>query len=324
MEIYVYFLLIIKQVMKVNQKIFLVGCPRSGTTLLQQMLNAHSQVAITPETHFMRLFWQKSNYYGNLAEDKNYSRLISDLVSLPEFTEMELHPDNFYQLAFQIHRDYGNLFNLLLEQFAKLKKAQVVGEKTPHHLRYIEPIYKFFPSALFIHIIRDPRAVVNSWRKVNWSSGTIIGDTKIWQEDMRIINNLPTQIKSSLLTVFYEKLVLESEKTLTKICSFIGVEFEPEMLNFHKINTSLVNVEREPWKVNAKRPLNPELIKYWQSELSVSMVLDIESVVWNDMIRLEYQLNNPLFKLLFRSSKLYLSQKRSKIKQWIKILINKN
>jgi hypothetical protein len=237
---------------------------------------------------------------------------------------MELHPDNFYQLAFQIHRDYGNLFNLLLEQFAKLKKAQVVGEKTPHHLRYIEPIYKFFPSALFIHIIRDPRAVVNSWRKVNWSSGTIIGDTKIWQEDMRIINNLPTQIKSSLLTVFYEKLVLESEKTLTKICSFIGVEFEPEMLNFHKINTSLVNVEREPWKVNAKRPLNPELIKYWQSELSVSMVLDIESVVWNDMIRLEYQLNNPLFKLLFRSSKLYLSQKRSKIKQWIKILINKN
>ena len=302
MEIYVYFLLIIKQVMKVNQKIFLVGCPRSGTTLLQQMLNAHSQVAITPETHFMRLFWQKSNYYGNLAEDKNYSRLISDLVSLPEFTEMELHPDNFYQLAFQIHRDYGNLFNLLLEQFAKLKKAQVVGEKTPDHLRYIEPIYKFFPSALFIHIIRDPRAVVNSWRKVNWSSGTIIGDTKIWQEDMRIINNLPTQIKSSLLTVFYEKLVLESEKTLRKICSFIGVEFEPEMLNFHKINTSLVNVEREPWKVNAKRPLNPELIKYWQSELSVSMVLDIESVVWNDMIRLEYQLNNPLFKLLFRSS----------------------
>lgn len=324
MEIHVYFLLIIKQVMKVNQKIFLVGCPRSGTTLLQQMLNAHSQVAITPETHFMRLFWQKSNYYGNLAEDKNYSRLISDLVSLPEFTEMELHPDNFYQLAFQIHRDYGNLFNLLLEQFAKLKKAQVVGEKTPHHLRYIEPIYKFFPSALFIHIIRDPRAVVNSWRKVNWSSGTIIGDTKIWQEDMRIINNLPTQIKSSLLTVFYEKLVLESEKTLKKICSFIGVEFEPEMLNFHKINTSLVNVEREPWKVNAKRPLNPELIKYWQSELSVSMVLDIESVVWSDMIRLEYQLNNPLFKLLFRSSKLYLSQKRSNIKQWIKILINKN
>ncbi|MDJ0553989.1 MAG: sulfotransferase [Microcoleaceae cyanobacterium MO_207.B10] len=308
--------------MKVNQKIFLVGCPRSGTTLLQQMLDTHSQVAITPETHFMRLFWEKSSYYGDLAEDDNYHKLISDLVAFPEFTEMELHPDNFRQLAFQTDRNYGSLFNLLLEQFAELKKAEVVGEKTPHHLKYIEPISKFFPSALFIHIIRDPRAVVNSWRKVSWSTGNIIGDARIWHRDMSIINSLPNQIQPSLLNVYYEKLVLEPEKTLTKICNFIGIEFETEMLNFHGRNTLSVNVEREPWKANAKRPLNPELISNWQSKLSVSMVLDIEAIVWTNMIPLGYQLKSPLLKLLFRSSKLYLSQKRSQIKQQIKTLIN--
>lgn len=65
------------------------------------------------------------------------------------------------------------------------------------------------------------------------------------------------------MIVFYEKLVLEFEKILKKICSFIGVEFELEMLNFYKINILLVNVEREFWKVNVKWFLNLELIKYW-------------------------------------------------------------
>lgn len=301
----------------------MVGCPRSGTTLLQEMLDTHSQIAIAPETHFMRLFWQKKDVYGNLYEDENYYKLIADIIALPEFTEMELNQDKFRQLALEKNRDYGSLFNLLLEEFAVLKKAQIVGEKTPHHLRYIEPIYKFFPSALFINIIRDPRAVVNSWRKVYWSTGSIIGDARIWHKDMNIINHLPIQIKPSVLTIYYEKLVLESEKTLQNICDFIGVEFEPRMLNFYQRNTSSVNVEREPWKANAKQPLNPELINRWQSELSASMILDIETLVWNDMIRIGYKLNSNLFKLLFRLSKLFLSQKRSQIKQQIKTLINK-
>lgn len=309
--------------MQVNQKIFLVGCPRSGTTLLQQMLNAHAQIAIAPETHFMRLFWEKSRFYGNLSDDQNYNQLISEIVALPEFSEMGLEVDNFREAAWNINRDYGSLFDLLLEKFAELKKTQIVGEKTPHHLRYIEPIYDFFPKALFINIVRDPRAVINSWRKVSWSSGNIIDDTRVWQEDMSIINNLPRQIQQSLLTIYYEKLVLESESTLKQICNFIGVEFQPEMLNFYEKNSQLVNVEREPWKINAKRPLNPELLNRWQSELSPSMITDIEAIVWNDMIRLGYPLKSAFSNLVPRWFYLELQVKKSEIKQWTKSLLKK-
>ncbi|NES70501.1 MAG: sulfotransferase [Okeania sp. SIO2D1] len=301
---------------------FLVGTPRSGTTLLQQILNAHSQIAIAPETNFMKKFWRKRRLYKNLSNDQNYQKLISDIVKKPVFAEMGLNADDFRQAALSITRDYGSLFNLLLEKFAELKKTSIVGEKTPEHLRYIEMIYKFFPSALFIHIVRDPRAVVNSWRKVPWSSGNVIDDTRVWHRNMIFIDNLPAHIKSSIMRINYEKLVLEPEQTLKKMCNFIGVEFEAQMLEFHTVNNNLVNVDREPWKVNIRQPLNPKLINQWQSELSPSMIFDIEAVAWFQMIRLRYPLNTPLFKLLPKSLKIYFSEnKKNQINQQIKSLL---
>ncbi|NEP82822.1 MAG: sulfotransferase [Okeania sp. SIO3B3] len=139
----------------------------------------------------MKKFWRKRRLYKDLSNDQNYQKLISDIVKKPVFAEMELDADNFRQAALSITRDYGSLFNLLLEKFAELKKTSIVGEKTPEHLRYIEMIYKFFPSALFIHIVRDPRAVVNSWQKVSWSSGNVIDDTRVWHRNMIFIDNLP-------------------------------------------------------------------------------------------------------------------------------------
>lgn len=306
----------------VKKRIFLVGSPRSGTTLLQQVLNAHSQIAIAPETNFMKKFWRKRRLYKNLSNDQNYHKLISDIVKKPVFAEMELDADNFRQAALSITRDYSSLFNLLLEQFAELKKTSIVGEKTPDHLQYIKTIYKFFPSALFIHIVRDPRAVVNSCRQVPWSSGNVIDDTRIWHRNMILIDNLPTHIKSSIMTINYEKLVLESELILKKVCNFIGVEFEVQMLNFHTRNNNLVNVDREPWKVNIRESFNPKLITKWQSELSPSMIFDIEAVAWFQMIRLRYPLNNSLFKLLPKSLKIYFYEnKKNQINQQIKNLL---
>ncbi|NEP82821.1 MAG: sulfotransferase [Okeania sp. SIO3B3] len=124
------------------------------------------------------------------------------------------------------------------------------------------------------------------------------------------------------MTINYEALVLEPEQTLKKICNFIGVEFQAQILEFHTVNNNLVNVDREPWKVNIRQPLNLKLINQWQSELSPSMIFDIEAVAWFQMIRLRYPLNNPLFKLLPKSLKIYFSEnKKNQINQQIKSLL---
>ena len=284
------------------KKIFIVGCPRSGTTLLQQMLDAHPDIAIAPETHFMRHFWERRDDYGDLNQDVNYRHLLEDITAIPEFTEMGLSTPDFLEVSWNRERSYANLFNLILEHFAEQRGVEVVGEKTPNHLLYMSEIKQFFPSACFIHIIRDPRAVVNSWRSVPWSNGSITGDAKVWQRYMSRGINFDEPVKSSVFTLFYEELILAPEKNLRSLCDFLGLTFVPAMLTYNQRKLQLVNVMREPWKAEAVKPISQKALDRWQRELSRQEICEIEAVTFSEMKYWGYEVQTGLLKLLFERS----------------------
>lgn len=274
---------------QIERAFFIVGCPRSGTTLLQQMLDAHPEVAVAPETHFMRLFWNARDEYGDLAEDHNYQQLVDQIIALPEFLEMELNAQDFSEAAWHIKRNYAAIFQLLLGMFANRRGVNIVGEKTPNHVLYMPDIQKLFPDARFVHIVRDPRSVVNSWRSVPWSKGSVAGDAEMWRYYVSAAQRKPPVENNKLFTLHYEKLVLEPENALRSLCQFIGLKFEPAMLNYHQNQTTLVNTTREPWKGNAVKPVNQASLTKWQKQLSAKEVAEIESNVWFEMKHLGYR-----------------------------------
>ncbi len=277
--------------------IFIVGCPRSGTTLLQQMLDAHPDVAIAPETHFMKSFWNKQAKYGDLTQDGNYQQLIRDITALPEFAEMDLSPQVFSDAAWRSQRSYAALFHLLLAQFAQARGVSIVGEKTPGHVMYLPTLKQFFPSAQFVNIVRDPRAVVNSWRSVPWSD-CIKGDSEVWRRNVFAARRWTSQFPASMFTLHYERLVAAPEENLRSLCRFLDLEFTSEMLNYHKQEKTVVNVEREPWKARSVESISQDPLTRWKSELSEQTITEIETVVWPEMRRLGYQTQTPLFRLL--------------------------
>ncbi len=269
--------------------IFLVGCPRSGTTLLQQMLDAHPNVAIAPETFFIRNFWLQKEQYGDLTQDQNYHHLVEDLIALPEFREMKLAPQTYRAAAWNQSRTYPALFRLLLDQFSTTRNVTVVGEKTPNHLLYMPTLQQFFPSARFIHIVRDPRAVVRSWITVPWTTGTLAGDARVWRRYMATARNCPATVKSSLFTLHYEQLLANPEKTLTTLCDFLQLKFAPEMMTYYQQASPTVNIDREPWKCNAKKQLSQDSLNRWQVDLAPSKIAEIEAAVLPEMQHLGYQ-----------------------------------
>lgn len=273
---------------EMKRPIFIVGCPRSGTTLLQQMLDAHPDIAIAPETFFIRHFWLQRERYGDLENDANYHRLIRDIVKIPEFKEMGLNATEFSHASSNIDRKYPSVFQLLLGQFAQKRQVKIVGEKTPNHLLYMPTIQKFFPLARFIHIVRDPRAVVNSWQKVPWTTGSPGGDAEVWRRYMSTARLCSDTVKSSLFTLHYEDLVLAPEKNIRDLCLFLNIEFSSSMLNHAENKDQLVNVVREPWKVNAKKPVNQTSLDRWRAELSKRTVFEIETIVRSEMNYLGY------------------------------------
>ena len=278
--------------------IFLVGCPRSGTTLLQQMLDAHPAVAIAPETFFIRRFWLQREYYGNLSQDMNYHQLIEDIIAIPEFKEMGLDASNFREAAWSNPRDYPSVFCLLFEQFAHKRKVNIVGEKTPNHLLYMPILQEFFPSARFIHIIRDPRSVVKSWRKVPWSNGSLARDAEVWRRYMNTARLCPASIKASLFNLYYEQLVTAPEENLQALCHFLRLKYDPAMMNYHHKESGTINTIREPWKANAKNQISQASLGNWQTELSPRMVREIETVVWPEMKYLGYKVKTNRIHLL--------------------------
>ena len=282
----------------INNPIFLVGCPRSGTTLLQQMLDAHPAVAIAPETHFMHYFWDRRDSYGNLNIESNYQKILDNLTDLPEFSEMGLSEAYFRSAAITNSRNYGALLSLLLEQFANHRNVKVVGEKTPNHVLYLPILKKFFPSARFVHIVRDPRAVVNSWRSVPWSNGNLTQDAQAWRAHVAAPRRCNDEVKSALFTLSYEKLVREPEAVLHSLCEFLELEFTPQMLTYHQTNSPLVNVSREPWKAGAVKPVSHAPLYRWQTQLSPEAIAEIEAVTWWEMRHYGYQAQTNLARLL--------------------------
>lgn len=279
--------------------VFIVGCSRSGTTLLQQMLNAHSRLAIAPETHFIRLYWGPSGRYGDLSSDIVFERLLGDIAASDEFAELGIERATFLSAARQTEqRSFPAVFGLLMELFARAKGADVMGEKTPAHVQHMVRLLDAFPGARFIHVVRDPRAVVNSRLRQSWSHNTAGDNALFWVEAVVAARRQAPRLGDGLATIPYEELVVRPEAVLRRLCAFLSVEWEPAMLEYWKHHTQLVSVEREPWKAGALQPLQPELAERWRQELAAEDVAAVETVAWPLMRRFGYRAITPPHRLL--------------------------
>ena len=267
---------------------FVVGYPRSGTTLLQQMLGAHPDIAMTPETSFMRRYWRVRDFFGPLDHEESFARLLADIVSAPSFRLMALDADAYIRAARERPRTYGTLFRLLIEQFAASRGVAVVGEKTPKHLLYLPQLRQFFPEAQFVHIVRDPRAAVNSLQKLEWAEGDLSHNAAVWTRELAVARRARVQYGSGFMTVRYESLVRSPDPSLRAVCAFLRLPFDPAMLAYHRTLPTTVDVAEEPWKRNALRPPDPSAIDRWRSELSSPDVAAVEAETYFEMRRWGY------------------------------------
>lgn len=270
------------------QAVFIVGCPRSGTTLMQRMLDAHPDVAVAPETFFIRRFWRRRADYGDLERDAHFERLLRDITAMPEFAEMGLDADAFAVAAREGPRTYAAVFRLLLDRFAAKRGARVVGEKTPNHVLYLPTLHAFFPEARFIHVVRDVRAVVSSWQSVPWSSGRPWRDAEVWVEYVAAGRAAACWLGEALCVVHFEDLVRTPAAVLRRVSRRLGIAYDPAMLAFHEHTPRTVNVEREPWKEGVTQPLDPATAEQWRDRLTPHQVAQVEAVAGAEMAHWGY------------------------------------
>ena len=198
-----------------DRPILVVGSPRSGTSLVRSMLNAHPHI-FCPD-------WETGVF---LALDKV---LNGDFRTIHQvLPNMPLHRPDLVDWARACVLD-------LMRRFAEKCGKQRWAEKTPGHVRCIKTIHEVFPGAHFLHVIRNGYEVVRSLQNMVWAPRKIRWSTRAWVESVRAGREAGGELAPDLYReVRYEELTARPEEVLRDVCRFLGEPFVPELLEFHK------------------------------------------------------------------------------------------
>jgi Sulfotransferase family len=229
-----------------NPYAFVVGCPRSGTTLLQRMLDHHPLLAVANDSHFI----------PKVVEDLP---LDTDPPLTPELVEWVRTYRRFYRLrlpdasvdeAAADARSYSEFVSAIYTQYARAHGKRLGGEKTPGYVRCLPRLHTLFPWVRSIHVIRDGREVALS--ALEWAhDGKGPSKLSMWGEEPVAVCALwwrwqvstgrndgarlgPTRYRE----VRYDHLVDHPEARLRELAEFLGLPDAAAMAAYHVGKTS--------------------------------------------------------------------------------------
>jgi len=262
------------------EPVFVVGFPRSGTTLLQVMLDAHPRLALLTEVHFFSEILQIRRTVPTLDTAADVTRFLELVRRCGHFRRLidgeQLLSKVEQQLSTWPRRSYELFYRLLLEENGRIRGAARFGEKTPVNVRYLDDLVAIFPRARIVHIVRDPRAAVASALRMPWYPKEVVTNSLKWYLDVRAGTLFAEKHPDLIYEVRYEDLVSEPRRELERICDFLGESFDERMLQYHEGAEQVVSMKHEPWSKGITSPIYKERVASWERELSPSQIYVID------------------------------------------------
>lgn len=260
------------------KRIFLVGAPRSGTTILQSLLAAHPKITSFPETKFFHHLW--TDRLSRKLPDRLRQFFYEDIRRPDLFDPVEVYER-------QLTSDRINWFMGILDQLATEERNQIWVEKTPEHVYFIESIADYLPDAKFIHLVRHPLDVVASMRKATQDPAT----NHLWHGQWSLefcVSRWNSSVLSSYsyarrkqqhLIVKYEDLLKDKIRFLSECCYFIDVAYDVEMIRNYQ-GTALRLGQGFPWHKGIDRAIEPAVTPKYKDFLSEK---EIEYILQNTL-----------------------------------------
>ncbi len=275
-----------------DQLFFVIGASRSGTTLLQVMISSHPDIIIAHETRFYNIRRSNLGRWGELHDQENFRHAIEFTLNFSQIRDLDINVDKVSEQCLASKPSWETIFLAILTNLAEKYHATRVGEKTPSHIHSLGLLKDRFPNAKFIHIVRDPRAVISSQTKLPHYKKeyyNIVGLCKNWHSKINCHRKYSDLIGPERYTaVKYEDLVANPEMALRTICDFINIEFSSKMLEYHKRDFPGFNL-RKVHMQNTLKPVFKSSVDKWCKELSPAKIALIEYSLLDDMCLLGYE-----------------------------------
>lgn len=264
---------------EIKHRVFLVGCPRSGTTLLQSLIASHPDILSFPESHFFE------KLYPRYEPRRKLLRLASRQAKLhvEKFLSKIGYPTPNQTIHFWtvFQRQYTYQFIKALDALTLAQEKSIWLEKTPDHLFHIGTIENSIENVKFIHILRNGPDVIASLYQVTQQYPQYWGGS--WSID-KCISKWMTCIqetekyshKQNHIKIFYENILAEPDKNLRTICQWLNIPFSKAMLSKRQ-RPGGITEKYEFWKANIQHEVKrPDFRKFDQlfSSEEKSYILD--------------------------------------------------
>jgi hypothetical protein len=260
---------------------FIVGFPRSGTTLLSVLLDRHTRLCVPPETAFFdevapSLIW------------RNDAILMRVLGRWRRLSELSLEPEMVRQKLGRKRCGAGEVLAAILDLYALSRGKARCGEKTPQHLRHVPTILRHFPDAKVICMLRDGRDAALSLSSMPWwGQQGLVAAAKLWKRYVRLMEKFTRKYSSQFVILRYEDLLVHPEEVLSRIMDYLGEAFEPTQLRA-ETPSYVVLPRSKDWKGKALQPIDVGSIGRRRSEALASELAFLEETLRDELRRYGY------------------------------------
>jgi hypothetical protein len=303
-----------------TRPIFVIGCPRSGTTLLTLMLSSHSRIAIPPETRFLLPVFREHRAFGDLAVRSN-RRLVARGI-------MRRKGSNFNHLGLDRKRvrkaiatgapTIGSALATPFRLYAQDRGKTRWGDKRPGQVHNIAVIRALFPDAQVVHLVRDPRDCVASLARMSWWAGGPVGATVTWVHAVDAAEAARRQLPDDAFhQLRYEDLVTDPRAELERLCAFLDEPFEEAMLEPQAEAARLPPRQRDDWHRETQLAVGTRRIGSHAGALDPEHVALVESAAGARMRRYGYHMGTPAAV----PARLRLTYWRALAVMWVKIRV---
>lgn len=285
---------------------FVVGVPRSGTTLLRLMLDAHPEMAIPPETYFV------PNLIEACANGASPEDAHALMIEHRRFPDLSIDPGELLAaLKAAAPLEPGDGVRAVFGLYARGRGRARWGDKTPAYLTSMDQIAEALPEARFVHIVRDGRDVALSIlampepdrpMRAPADAATV---AKRWRKRIEKARAFAPSVPGRYTEVRYEDLVADPEPELREICELIELDLDPAMLAHHEqagrglgemgrtLPAREGHAEQSPEArlqphALATKPPTSERVEVWRSKMAAADVAAFEDVAGDLLADLGY------------------------------------
>ncbi len=277
-----------------NSPFFIFGCPRSGTSLLSTMLGTHPNLAIPGESHLYNSIYPIVERYGALSHPATRARLVAEILRTEHIGRWRPAPSESETLGAITQHDFHGIVDGLLRAWASSQGKSRWGEKTPQHTLCWRTILPGFARVQVIHLIRDGRDVALSYKKAFFGPKHVYPLACRWQQYLAAAEEARAFLgDKAFLQVRYEDLLAAPKEELQRICEFLGEEFAPVMLAYHRQQNASHLDQRNA--NNLRRPIISDNTGRWRSHMTGRELRIFEALAGASLERYGYAraLNQP-------------------------------